>query len=145
MDATFPEPIRVLAEEHARGYHSAPAVPDRDCSACAIERTKEDPVETIETIDLTPGNAEQANILTMLAEQFAQQGMLPNAYGAMASVLDLARCLQANDPQRLEAVIAHLRNADAQWGPDTPAGRAAKARRDAEERAYTGADEDDDF
>jgi hypothetical protein len=125
---------------HGAGDHDEES--DTGCPRCADTHDEED---TVETIDLTPGNAEQQNILTMLSEAFAQQGMLPNAYGAMASVLDLARCLQANDPQRLEAVIAHLRNADAQWGPDTPAGRAAKARRDAEERAYTGADEDDDF
>jgi len=91
-----------------------------------------DDAEADAAIDLTPGNEEQANILTMLSEQFARQGMVPNAFGAMASVLDLARCLQANAPDVLQGVIDRLQQDEVNWGPDTPAGRAAALR--AEER-----------
>ena len=82
----------------------------------------------MDSIDMTPGNAEQANMLTMLAEQFARQGMTPNAFGAMSSVLDLARCLQANDPERLQGVIDELARLEASFGPGTPAGKAALIR-----------------
>ena len=110
--------------DHVPGVE--PKSPRLPCAIC--DTTPEE--TTMQTIDLTPGNEEQANILTMLTRSFASQGMVPNAFGAMASVLDLARCLQANDPERLLAVIADLQRMDAQFGPDTPAGKAAAARAD---------------
>jgi hypothetical protein len=99
-----------------------------ETTATITERIQTEEIDPVQTIDLTPGNAEQANMLTYLARAFAEQAMVPNAYGAIRSVIDLARCLQANDAETLKGVMDELDRMEASFGPDTPAGKAARIR-----------------